>query len=82
MPTESEARNVIAQFLERLNKPYDSLTDETHLYGEGLGLDSLETAELSAVFEDEFGSDPFSSGGPLPQTVGDIMAFYGANANA
>jgi acyl carrier protein len=82
LATASEARTVIAQFLERLKKPYDGLTDDTHLYGEGLGLDSLETAELSAMFEDQFGADPFSTSGPMPQTVGDIMAFYEANSRA
>jgi acyl carrier protein len=72
---------IIEQLLERLDKPHQDLTDETHLYGEGLGLDSLETAELSATFEDQFGSDPFSAGGRMPQTVGDIMAFYGATSD-
>jgi acyl carrier protein len=38
----------------------------------------LEAAELSAMLEDEFGSDPFSAGGDLPETVGDIVAFYAA----
>jgi acyl carrier protein len=69
------------RFLDRLNKPYDELTDEMPLYGEGLGLDSLETAELSAMFEDELGSDPFSTRGQMPQTVGDVMAFYEATSS-
>jgi acyl carrier protein len=38
----------------------------------------LEAAELSAMLEDEFGSDPFSAGGELPENVGDILAFYEA----
>jgi acyl carrier protein len=79
--TPSEARSVIEQFLDRINKPYDGLTEDTPLYGEGLGLDSLETAELSAMFEDELGADPFSSGGPMPQTIGDILGFYEATSN-
>jgi acyl carrier protein len=78
LASASEVRAAIEQFLERLNKPYDGMTDETPLYGEGLGLDSLETAELSALFEDEFGSDPFSAPGPMPQTVGEVLAFYEA----
>lgn len=46
------------------------------LHGEeGLGLDSLQTAELSAVLEDVFGTDPFSEG-QLPETVGEIVDFY------
>jgi acyl carrier protein len=28
------------------------------------------------MLEDEFGSDPFSAGGDLPEKVGDVLAFY------
>ena len=73
----SRARAIIIEFLERLEKTYDGeLTDQIPLYGDGLGLDSLEAAELSAVLEDELGSDPFSAGGEMPETIGDILAFY------
>jgi acyl carrier protein len=54
------------------------MTDDTGLWGDGLGLDSLEAAELSAMLEDELGSDPFSAGGEMPERVGDIFAFYEA----
>ncbi|UTI62608.1 phosphopantetheine-binding protein [Paraconexibacter antarcticus] len=73
---------VIEQFLKLVQKEPEALTDDLPLYGEGLGLDSLEAAELSAVLEDKFGSDPFSAGGDLPQTVGDILGFYEAPATA
>lgn len=73
---QSSARAVIVQFLERSDKGSEGLTDETGLWGDGLGLDSLEAAELSAMLEDEFGSDPFSAGGELPEKVRDIVAFY------
>jgi acyl carrier protein len=43
--------------------------------GQDLGLDSLELAELSAVLEDELGSDPYSDG-LVPQTVSDVVAYY------
>jgi acyl carrier protein len=68
--------SIIAQFLDRLEKSHGELTGETQLYAEGLGLDSVEAAELSAILEDEFGTDPFSEG-ELPETVGEIVAFYG-----
>ena len=38
-------------------------------------------AELSAVLEDEYGSDPFSDG-EMPETVGEIVAFYDDGAPA
>ncbi len=76
------AQDVIVGFLDRVNKDHGGLTADTPLYGDGLGLDSLEAAELSAVLEDEFGSDPFSAGGEMPETVGDILAFYEATTTS
>jgi acyl carrier protein len=72
---QADVVEVIREFLVRVLKPTD-LTPDTQLYAEeGIGLDSLETAELSALLEDEFGADPFSTE-EMPQTVGDILAFY------
>jgi acyl carrier protein len=73
---QSKAREVITEFLQRAGKSHAALTDEIGLYGDGLELDSLEAAELSAMLEDELGSDPFSAGGPMPETVGDVLGFY------
>ena len=78
--SHAAVEKVIHEFLERVNKPATELSSSTSLYGEGLGLDSLETAELSAVLEDEFGSDPFSAGGELPSTIGEITAYYDERA--
>jgi acyl carrier protein len=77
---QGKVRAVISAFLARSDKTTEGWTDETGLWGDGLGLDSLEAAELSAMLEDEFGSDPFSAGGDLPDRVGDIVAFYAAAA--
>src|SRR5438128_11768394 len=74
-----DIEQTIRSFLARANKSVDALTPDTPLYAEGIGLDSLETAELSAVLEDEHGTDPFQSD-TMPQTIGDILAFYGAVA--
>ena len=75
---QTKAREVISQFLARMGKSRDPLTDDTALYGDGLELDSLEVAELSAMLEDELGTDPFSADGDIPETVGQILAFYPA----
>jgi len=75
---QDTAQAVISDFLGRIDKGAEGWTDDTGLWGDGLGLDSLEAAELSAMLEDEFGSDPFSAGGDLPETVGDVVAFYAA----
>lgn len=79
---QTKVRTVIELFLQRADKSREDLSDSTSLYGDGLGLDSLEAAELSAVLEDEFGTDPFSAGGEMPATVGDILAFYEVPAGA
>ena len=73
---------VMRLFLARANKSRDVLSHDMSLYGDGLGLDSLEAAELSAMLEDELGSDPFSAGGEMPETVGDIVAFYEVTSSA
>jgi len=78
----AQVRGVIVEFLARLEKDAGGLADATALYGGGLELDSLEAAELSAMLEDSFGSDPFSSAEQLPETVGDVIAFYEVAAPA
>jgi acyl carrier protein len=65
----------IRQFLVRSKKGDLEFNRDTSLYEEGLGLDSLATAELSAALEDEIGTDPFSAG-EMPETIGDILDFY------
>lgn len=73
--TRADIEKVVTAFLTRANKMPDDFTSDMPLYADGVGLDSLETAELSAVLEDEFGTDPFTSD-EMPQTLRDIEAFY------
>lgn len=67
--------SVISLLLEQADKGGVEVTPASQLHGDGLGLDSLESAELSAVLEDEFGTDPFSAG-LMPETVQEIVDFY------
>ena len=69
---------LIQALLERSDKGDITVAMDTPIHGEGLGLDSLETAELSAILEDEFGTDPFGAG-LMPETVAEIVAFYSAD---
>ena len=71
----TRAEQVIRTFLQRTDKDPEIGLD-VPIFGEGLGLDSLETAELSATLEDEIGSDPFSDG-LMPETIRQILDFYG-----
>lgn len=75
---QAKVRAIITDFLIRTEKIVEPWTDDTSLWGGGLGLDSLEAAELSVMLEDAFGTDPFSWDGELPERVGDIIAFYAA----
>ncbi len=68
-------QKTVRDFLAELGKLADDFTQTTPLYAEGAGLDSLETAELSAILEDTYGSDPYSAG-QLPQTLDELTAFY------
>ncbi|WP_375000998.1 phosphopantetheine-binding protein [Aeromicrobium sp. CTD01-1L150] len=75
MTTPEDVDRVVRTFLQEAAKLSDDFEATTPLYADGAGLDSLETAELSAILEDEFGSDPYSAG-DMPQTVAEIQAFY------
>jgi acyl carrier protein len=72
---------VLIDFLTRVEKLPESLAPGLTLYADGIGLDSLDAAELSAVLEDELGSSPFDAS-EMPETVGDIVAFYDAAATS
>ncbi|WP_370290718.1 hypothetical protein [Nocardioides sp.] len=79
MPSpRSTAETLVRDFLTRINK--DASADlDAPLYADGVGLDSLETAELSALLEDELGNDPFSTADVLPQTLREVLDHYGAD---
>jgi len=67
---------LIQSLLERSDKGDVAVNLDTTIHGDdGLRLDSLETAELSAMLEDEFGTDPFGAG-LMPETIAEIVAFY------
>jgi acyl carrier protein len=72
---KKDAASTVRSFVARVKKPKNSVELDVSLYSEGIGLDSLDVAELSAVLEDEFGKDPFSNG-LMPETIEEIVAFY------
>lgn len=76
MADSLRAEQTFRSFLKRVDKDVE-FDRSTPLYADGIGLDSLETAELSAVLEDELGSDPFNAE-TMPETVGDILDFFDA----
>lgn len=75
MASETEIIEIISTILKHQAMAEVEIKLESELYDEGIGLDSLCVAELSAVLEKKYGRDPYTSG-VLPQTVADIIGFY------
>lgn len=75
MTTENEIIAMLDALMTRQGLPTDGLNASAHLYEDGLGLDSLAAAELSAMLETKFGKDPYSAG-QIPQFVSDLVSFY------
>jgi acyl carrier protein len=74
MSDTERVTGTIRGFLRRQQKS-DEVAADTQLFADGIGLDSLQTAELSVMLEDELGRDPFSEG-EMPQSIGEIIDFY------
>jgi acyl carrier protein len=72
-----EAEQTIFDAIRRLlqRKQIEAeVTLDANIYDD-LGLDSLDVAELSAILEDNLGSDPYNAG-LNPLTAGAILAWY------
>ena len=67
--------NALKGVLKRRNKSVEVDFDTNSDFFDDLELDSLDVAELSAVLEDDLGSDPYSDG-LAPRTVAEVVAFY------
>lgn len=78
MSKENEIIQIIKTILENQALPETEVELSSQLYDDGIGLDSLCVAELSAMLEKAYGRDPYTSGA-MPQTVEDVVAFYGEN---
>lgn len=76
--TRTTILDTIHQLLRQRGAVGITIRDDSRLNAD-LGMDSLELAELSAVLEDELGDEPFSSG-IVPETVGELLAFYDATS--
>jgi len=68
-------KKIVREILEEKGLKCEHLREDQVLYESGLGLDSMDTAALSAALEQEFGNDPFMAG-KFPKTISDIIEFY------
>ncbi|MDG1945344.1 MAG: phosphopantetheine-binding protein [Halioglobus sp.] len=76
MSKELEVIEMIKTILKHQAMPEAEVAMSSDLYDDGIGLDSLCVAELSAMLEKAYGSDPYTSK-IMPRTVSDIISFYG-----
>jgi acyl carrier protein len=76
---EKRVRSIIQNVLEAKGDTTDASAAQldANLYEAegGLGLDSLATAELSVLLEQEFGTDPYSKG-QFVTTLEELVNFY------
>ncbi len=75
MSVESTVIAAIKRILEHQGLAEVEVVACSELYDDGIGLDSMCVAELSAVLEKAYGNDPYTSG-EEPQSVQDIVDFY------
>lgn len=74
----ADVEHTVVTFLTRVDKLKPDFSADMPLHtSDGVGLDSLEAAELSAVLEDEHGHDPYSRG-TMPESLNDILEYFGA----
>ena len=66
---------VVREVLVQKGTGEQEVRADSSLYEEGLGLDSLDTATLSAALEREFGRDPYTEG-QFPQTVAELANYF------
>ena len=55
------------------------LNEHTPLYQQGIGMDSLDIAELAVLLEKTYGREPFSQGLRV-HTIGELIDFYQSNS--
>jgi acyl carrier protein len=71
---EETVLKALRSLLDRREEAVADVRLDSALYDD-LMMDSLEVAEFSAELEDYLGTDPYSEG-LMPETVGEVIAFY------
>ena len=71
---EETVLKALRSLLDRREEAVAEVRLDSALYDD-LMMDSLEVAEFSAELEDYLGTDPYSEG-LMPETVGEVIAFY------
>jgi acyl carrier protein len=84
METSEFRRAVEAVFctlMDERGTPLAAVDAGCSLYDGGYGLDSMDTATLSAMLSERFEDDPYMHG-IFPKNIGEIVAYYSDRADA
>ena len=66
--------DIVRSLLQRRSDEPAEVAAAADLFDD-IDLDSLEVAELSALLEERYGTDPYSAG-LVPRTAAEVAAFY------
>ncbi len=72
-------KEVFRTLMTEKGTPLENVDPGTVLYDGGYGLDSMDTATLSAMLGERFEDDPYTDG-TFPQTLNEIIAYYSSRA--
>ncbi len=80
MNKQETAAKIKAMISENLRIPAEMLTDDAALFGDDIGLDSVDSLEIIAGIDDLFGVNMTGVGKEHFQTVSSLADYVVANA--